>query len=158
MGEIVIRSNTVMKEYFNSPEGTEEAFRDGWFHTGDLAVVHPDGYIEVRDRAKDVIISGGENVSSIEVENVLLSHPAVFEAAVVARSDERWGEVPVAFVTLAAGAHVSASELIEFVRSQLAHFKAPQAIHFEALPKTSTGKLQKHVLRERANTLSTAGG
>ncbi|MEZ5175595.1 MAG: AMP-binding protein [Acidimicrobiia bacterium] len=150
LGEIVIRSNTVMAGYFGDDIATSDALGDGWFHTGDLAVVHEDGYIEVRDRSKDIIISGGENISSIEVENVILSHPKVSDAAVVATSDEKWGEVPVAFVTLLDGESAQESEIVEWVRSTLAHYKAPKVVVFGPLPKTSTGKTQKHQLRERA--------
>ncbi len=138
-----------MKGYFNDPEATERAFRGGWFHSGDLGVMHPDGYIELRDRAKDIIISGGENISSIEVEQVLLRHPAVLECAVVAVPDERWGETPKAFVTLRPGRSAEEAELISFCREHLAHFKAPRCVEFTELPKTSTGKVQKNVLRER---------
>jgi fatty-acyl-CoA synthase len=145
-GEILIRSNTVMAGYLEDEEATAEAFRGGWFHTGDLAVMHPDGYIELTDRSKDVIISGGENIASVEVEKALAAHPEVIEAAVVAVPDQRWGERPVAFVTTAGGA-VTERELTDFVRDRLAHFKAPDRVYFEALPKTSTGKIQKHVLR-----------
>jgi len=148
VGEIAMRSNTVMAGYLDDDAATAAAFHDGWFLTGDLAVVHPDGYLEIHDRVKDVIITGGENVSSVEVENVLMSFPGVVAAAVVARSDERWGEVPVAFVTLARGAAVTAEDLVTHVRSQLAHFKAPKAVIFAELPKTSTGKIRKAVLRE----------
>jgi fatty-acyl-CoA synthase len=128
---------------------------NGWFHTGDLAVMHADGYIEIKDRAKDIIISGGENISSLEIEEVLYRHPAVLEAAVVARADEKWGEIPCAFVTLKADAKdVSERQLIEFCRDHMAHFKAPKKVVFGELPKTATGKIQKTVLRERARTLS----
>ena len=146
VGEILVRSNTVAAGYLDDEQATEEAFRGGWFHTGDLAVTHPDGYIELTDRSKDVIISGGENIASVEVEKVLAAHPEVLEAAVVAVPDERWGERPVAFVTTSGGA-VTERELTEFVRGRLAHFKAPDRVYFETLPKTSTGKIQKHVLR-----------
>jgi fatty-acyl-CoA synthase len=149
IGEIVVRSNTVMAGYLHDEQATREAFRGGWFHTGDLAVRHPDGYLEIRDRAKDIIISGGENISSIEVENVLASHPAVLEAAVVATTDDRWGEVPVAFVAVRPGECVDATELIAWVRGRLAHYKAPRAVHFGELPKTSTGKIRKNELRDR---------
>ena len=134
-----------------------EAIRDGWLFTGDLAVMHPDGYLEVRDRSKDIIISGGENISSIEVENTLLSHPAVSEAAVVASPHPTWGEVPVAFVTLRPEQEVSAADLIEYVRARLAHFKAPKAVVFTSLPKTSTGKVQKYELRTTAKSLTFPG-
>lgn len=147
-GEIVVRGNVVMAGYYNDPEATERAMRDGWFHTGDAAVIHTDGYIEIRDRLKDVIISGGENISSVEVEGVLLRHPAVQEAAIVGLPHERWGEAPHAFVVLRAGAVANSQELIEFARAHLAHFKAPQGVTFvEELPKTATGKIQKYVLR-----------
>ncbi len=148
VGEIVVRGNVVMAGYYNDPEATVQAMREGWFHTGDAAVIHPDGYIEIRDRLKDVIISGGENISSVEVEGVLLRHPAVQEVAIVGLPDERWGESPHAFVVLKNGAVASADELREFTRSHLAHFKAPHSVTFiEALPKTATGKIQKYVLR-----------
>ncbi|MGE3577698.1 MAG: long-chain-fatty-acid--CoA ligase [Vicinamibacterales bacterium] len=152
-GEIVVRGNVVMAGYFNDPEATDRAMGDGWFHTGDAAVVHPDGYAEIRDRLKDVIISGGENISSVEVEAMLLGHPAVQEAAVVGLPDERWGEVPHAFVVLKDGARVTAEELREFSRVRLAHFKTPHSFTFvPELPKTATGKIQKYVLRGgRAN-------
>jgi fatty-acyl-CoA synthase len=149
MGEVVMRGNNVMLGYHDDPEGTAHAFRGGWFHSGDLAVWHPDGTIELRDRAKDVIISGGENISTIEVEQALASHPAVLECAVVAIPHERWGERPKAFVTLRDGAAATPEELIEHVRSRLARFKAPDAVEFGPLPKTSTGKVQKFVLRDR---------
>ena len=153
IGEIMMRGHDVMKGYFKNPEATEAAFRGGWFHTGDLAVMHPDGYIDIKDRSKDIIISGGENISSIEVEGALYRHPSVLEAAVVARPDERWGETPCAFVTLKAGAKVSEQELIDHCREVLAHFKAPKTIVFTELPKTSTGKVQKTVLRDQARAL-----
>jgi fatty-acyl-CoA synthase len=153
IGEIMMRGHDVMKGYFKNPEATEAAFRGGWFHTGDLAVMHPDGYIDIKDRSKDIIISGGENISSIEVENALYKHPAVLEAAVVARPDDRWGETPCAFVTLKAGAQATQQELIDHCRGLLAHFKAPKTIVFTELPKTSTGKVQKNVLREQALAL-----
>ena len=150
MGEIVLRGNNVMIGYYRDDEATRAATINGWFRTGDLGVRHPDGYVELRDRAKDIIITGGENVASVEVERALVEHPAVLEAAVVGRSDDKWGEIPVAFVVLRQGQSATAAELIEFVRSRIAHFKAPKEIRFEELPKTSTGKIQKHVLRERA--------
>jgi fatty-acyl-CoA synthase len=150
IGEIMMRGHDVMKGYLKNPTATAEAFRGGWFHTGDLAVMHPDGYVEIKDRSKDIIISGGENISSIEVEGALYRHPAVLEAAVVARPDERWGETPCAFVTLKEGAEASEQELIEHCRRELAHFKAPKKVVFGPLPKTSTGKIQKFVLREEA--------
>ncbi|WP_137920898.1 acyl-CoA synthetase [Hydrogenophaga sp. 2FB] len=152
-GEIMVRGNTVMKGYLKNPEATAQAFAGGWFHTGDIAVVHPDGYLQITDRSKDVIISGGENISSVEVEDVLHRHPAVLHAAVVAQPDERWGEVPCAFVELKPGADVvSESELIGFCRSHLAHFKCPRRVVFDALPKTATGKIQKFRLREIAGS------
>jgi fatty-acyl-CoA synthase len=147
-GEIVARGNAIMAGYYDDPEATASAIRDGWFHTGDAAVVHPDGYIEIRDRLKDVIISGGENISSVEVEGVLLRHPAVREAAIVGLPDERWGEAPHAFVVLHEAGGATESELREFARIQLAHFKAPHSVTFvEELPKTATGKIQKYILR-----------
>jgi fatty-acyl-CoA synthase len=149
MGELVIRSNTVMAGYYEDPEATAQAFRGGWFHTGDLGVVHPDGYVELRDRAKDVVISGGENISTIEVEQVLLRHESVLEAAVVGIPDPKWGEVPKAFVTLKPGRQATDADLIAFCKLHLAGFKAPKTIEFGELPKTSTGKIQKFVLRAR---------
>ena len=149
IGEIVIRGNNVMMGYYQNEEATAAAHVNGWFRTGDLGVRHADGYIELRDRAKDIIITGGENVSSVEIERVLVEHPAVLEAAVVGRADDHWGEVPIAFVTLRIGMSASADELIDFVRGRIAHFKAPSEIHFEELPKTSTGKVRKHDLRAR---------
>jgi fatty-acyl-CoA synthase len=148
MGEVVMRGNNVMAGYFADDEATETAFRGGWFHSGDLAVWHPDNAIELRDRGKDVIISGGENISSIEVEQTICAHPAVLEAAVVAVPHDRWGERPKAFVTLQPGKEVSEQELIAFCRERMAHFKCPDAIAFGPLPKTSTGKVQKFALRE----------
>ena len=149
MGEVVMRGNVVMTGYFNDPKSTDEAFRGGWFHSGDLAVRHPDGSIELRDRKKDIIISGGENISTIEVEQAVVSHPAVLEAAVIAVPDEKWGEVAKAFVTLREGAEVTAEEIIAHCKKALAHFKAPRQVEFGPLPKTSTGKVQKFVLREK---------
>ncbi|MGH6719044.1 MAG: AMP-binding protein, partial [Alphaproteobacteria bacterium] len=154
IGEVMIRGNTVMKGYLKNPDATAAAFHGGWFHSGDLAVVHPDGYLEVKDRAKDIIITGGENVSTIEVEGALYHHPAVLEAAVVARPDPKWGESPCAFVALKDGAGVTAAELIAFCRGRMAHFKAPRTVVFGPLPKTATGKIQKFVLRERAKALA----
>jgi len=152
MGEIMLRGNTLMKGYLANPEETQKAFANGWFHTGDLGVMHEDGYIELRDRSKDVIISGGENISSVEVENILYRHPGVQEAAVVAKADDKWGETPLAFVDLKADARdISAENIIAFCRDHLAHFKVPSAVVFGPLPKTATGKIQKFVLRERAN-------
>ena len=153
MGEILLRGNTLMKGYLANPEETQKAFANGWFHTGDLGVMHEDGYIELRDRSKDVIISGGENISSVEVENILYRHPNVQEAAVVAKADDKWGETPLAFVDLKADAgDISAENIIAFCRDHLAHFKVPTAVVFGPLPKTATGKIQKFVLRERANS------
>jgi fatty-acyl-CoA synthase len=160
-GEILLRGNIMMKGYLKNPAATKEAFRGGWFHSGDVGVMHPDGYLEVTDRSKDIVISGGENISSVEVENTLYGHPAVLEAAVVARPDPKWGEAPCAFVTLKPGANVGAEELIAFCRERLAGFNVPRTVVFSELPKTATGKVQKFVLRERARTLSekeTAGG
>jgi fatty-acyl-CoA synthase len=154
MGELMLRGNTVMKGYLKNPHATAKAFAHGWLATGDLAVWHPDGYAEVRDRSKDIIITGGENVSSLEVEECLYRHPQVMEAAVVARPDERWGETPCAFVTLKPGATgVGADEIVAWCRERLAHFKAPKSVVFGPLPKTSTGKIQKFALRERAKEL-----
>jgi len=148
IGEIVVRGNAVMKGYYQDPEATLDAMRGGWFHTGDAAVIHPDGYTEIRDRIKDVIISGGENISSVEVEGVLLRHPAVQEVAIVGLPHERWGEAPHAFVVLKAGATATETELRDYTRDHLAHFKAPQGIKFlPELPKTATGKVQKYLLR-----------
>jgi len=147
MGEIALRGNGLMAGYYNDPEATAKAVPDGWFRTGDLAVMHPDGYVEIRDRSKDIIISGGENIASIEVEQAVASHPAVLEVAVIAHPDEKWGEVPVAYVGLKPGSDVSAEEIIEHVRARMAHYKAPKQVVFGELPKTSTGKVQKYVLR-----------
>ena len=150
MGEVLMRGNIVMKGYLKNPRATEEAFAGGWFHSGDLGVMHPDGYIELKDRSKDIIISGGENISTIEVEDVLYRHPAVLEAAVVGRPDPMWGETPCAFVTLKPDMAATADEIIAFCREHLARFKTPRTVLFGPLPKTSTGKIQKFVLRERA--------
>jgi len=141
-----------MKGYLKNPQASEEAFRGGWFHSGDLAVLQPDGYVKIKDRSKDVIISGGENISSQEVEDVLHSHPAVMMAAVVAQPDAKWGETPCAFVELKEGASASAEEVIEFCRARMARFKAPRSVVFGPLPKTSTGKIQKFLLREKAKS------
>ncbi len=154
MGELMFRGNVVMKGYLKNPRATQEAFEGGVFHTGDLGVTHPDGYIEIRDRSKDIIISGGENISSIEVEGVLYRHPAILEAAVVARPDKHWGETPCAFVALKEGESVTEKEVIEYCRENLDHFKCPKTVVFTSLPKTSTGKVQKYQLRERAEQLS----
>ncbi len=157
IGELMLRGNTVMKGYLKNPSATDEAFAGGWFHSGDLAVMHPDGYVEIKDRAKDIIISGGENISSLEVEEILYQHPAVMEAAVVARPDERWGETPQAFVTLKPGAApVSEADLIAWCRSHLAHYKCPRFVSFGTLPKTSTGKIQKFELREQTRRTASA--
>ncbi|MBO2531946.1 MAG: acyl-CoA synthetase [Thermoactinomycetaceae bacterium] len=150
LGEVVMRGNNVMKGYYRDEKATAEAFRGGWFHSGDLAVVHPDGYIELKDRKKDIIISGGVNISTIEVERVLYRHPDILEAAVVGVPDPYWGEVPKAFVTLRPGARLREEEVIAFAREHLAHFKCPKEVSFGPLPKTSTGKVQKFKLRERA--------
>ncbi|MCP5150053.1 MAG: acyl-CoA synthetase [Ectothiorhodospiraceae bacterium] len=153
MGEVMFRGNVVMKGYLKNPKATAESLAGGWFHSGDLGVMHPDGYIQLRDRSKDIIISGGENISSIEVEDVLYRHPAVLEAAVVARPDEKWGETPCAFVTLKDGASATERDIIDFCRANLAHFKAPRTVVFGPLPKTSTGKVQKFRLRDTAAEL-----
>jgi fatty-acyl-CoA synthase len=149
MGEVVMRGNNVMLGYYRNPQATEEAFRGGWFHSGDYALMHPDGYIEIRDRLKDIVISGGENISSIEVEKVIYEHPSVLEVAVVASPDDKWGEVPAAFVDLKPGYVATAEELIEFCRARLAHFKCPKRVEFGLLPKTATGKIRKNQLRDR---------
>jgi len=149
MGEVVMRGNNVMKGYFDDPEATATAFRGGWFHSGDIGVVHPDGYIELRDRKKDIIISGGENISTIEVEQTIYQHPAVLEVAVIGIPDEYWGERPKAFVTLKPGQTATGPEIIAHCRERLAHFKCPVTVDFGDLPKTSTGKIQKFVLREQ---------
>jgi len=154
IGEVFMRGNIVMKGYLKNPKATDEAFAGGWFHTGDLAVMHPDGYIEIKDRSKDIIISGGENISTIEVESVLYRHPAVLEAAVVARPDSNWGETPCAFVTLKPGASATEDDIIAFCRSHMARFKAPKTVVFGPLPKTSTGKIQKFQLRAQAKSLA----
>jgi fatty-acyl-CoA synthase len=157
MGEVMFRGNIVMKGYLKNPGATAEAFAGGWFHTGDLGVLEPDGYVRIKDRAKDIIISGGENISSIEVEDVLYTHPAVLACGVVAKPDPKWGETPLAFVELRPGAKASAEELIAHCRERLAHFKCPREIRFEEIPKTSTGKIQKHVLRDRAGSAAAIG-
>ncbi|KAK9740141.1 hypothetical protein RND81_03G014700 [Saponaria officinalis] len=156
MGEVMIRGNTVMNGYLKDLHATRESFKGGWFHTGDLGVKHPDGYIELKDRSKDIIISGGENISTIQVESVLFSHPAVLDAAVVGRPDEHWGETPCAFVTLKDGCgNTSAEDIIKFCRDNLPHYMAPRTVVFEELPKTSTGKTQKFVLRAKAKAMGT---
>jgi len=149
----MFRGNIVMKGYLKNPKASDEAFAGGWFHSGDLAVMHPDGYVQLKDRSKDIIISGGENISSIEVEEVLFKHPAVMLVAVVARPDEKWGEHPCAFVELRQGSNTTEAEIITYAREHLAAFKAPRTVVFGDLPKTSTGKIQKYVLRERAKSL-----
>ena len=153
LGEVMFRGNIVMKGYLKNETASEEAFAGGWFHSGDLGVRHPDGYIQLKDRSKDIIISGGENISSIEVEDVLFKHPDIIAAAVVAKHDDKWGETPCAFVELKAGADLSEQQVIDWCRENLAHFKCPRHIVFEDLPKTSTGKVQKYVLRDRAKQL-----
>jgi fatty-acyl-CoA synthase len=154
IGEIVVRGNVVMKGYFNDADATAKAMKGGWFHTGDGAVIHPDGYVEIQDRLKDVIISGGENISSIEVEGILLRHPAVQEVAVVGVAHPKWGESPHAYVVLASGAKVSADELCDYAREHMAHFKVPSGFSFIAeLPKTATGKVQKYVLRGQKSAI-----
>jgi fatty-acyl-CoA synthase len=159
LGEPQLRGNTIMKGYLKNPSATAEAMGAGWFRTGDLAVRHGDGYVEVKDRAKDIIISGGENISSLEVEEALYRHPAVMEAAVVARPDERWGESPCAFIALKPGSEAVAAEaIVAWCRQEMARFKAPRTIVFGALPKTSTGKIQKYVLREQARQMGPVGG
>jgi fatty-acyl-CoA synthase len=150
MGEIVMRGNNVMKGYFNDEQGTEKAFRGGWLHSGDLGVQHSDGYVELRDRAKDIVISGGENISTVEIEHALLSHPAVLVAAVIGVPDEKWGERPKAFVIRKPGAEVNETELIAYLQSHIARYKVPKAVEFvDTLPLTATGKIQKFELREK---------
>jgi fatty-acyl-CoA synthase len=156
MGEVLMRGNNVMIGYYNNPEATADAFEGGWFHSGDLAVVHPDGYIEVRDRKKDIVISGGENISSIEVEKVLADHPAVAEVAIVAEPDLKWGEVPKAYVGLKPGANATAEELIEWCRARISHFKCPRHVEFGLLPRTATGKIRKNELRARVRSSQAA--
>ncbi|MCV0394252.1 MAG: acyl-CoA synthetase [Rhizobiaceae bacterium] len=153
IGEVMFRGNIVMKGYLKNRKATDEAFAGGWFHSGDLGVMHPDGYIQLKDRSKDIIISGGENISSIEVEDALYKHPAVAACGVVARHDDKWGETPVAYVELKPGRHASEDEIIEHCRALLAKFKCPRTVIFDEIPKTSTGKIQKFVLRERAKSL-----
>jgi fatty-acyl-CoA synthase len=152
MGEIMFRGNLTMKGYLKNPHATEDAFRGGWYHTGDLAVIQADGYVKIKDRSKDIIISGGENISSVEIEDVLYRHPAILAAAVVATPDPKWGEVPCAFIELKEKMTVSAEDLREFCRERMAHFKVPKRFIFATVPKTSTGKIQKYVLRERAKS------
>jgi fatty-acyl-CoA synthase len=154
MGEIMFRGNIVMKGYLKNPQATDKSFASGWFHTGDLAVIEPDRYVKIKDRSKDVIISGGENISSIEVEDALYRHPAVLACAVVAKPDPKWGETPVAYVEIKPGAEVTAADLIAHCRARLAGYKVPKEIRFEPIPKTSTGKIQKFQLREREKSSS----
>jgi fatty-acyl-CoA synthase len=153
MGEIFMRGNLVMKGYLKNAKTTEASFAGGWFHSGDLAVWHEDSYVQIKDRSKDIIISGGENISSLEVESVLFKHPKILEAAVVASSDEKWGEVPCAFVSLKAGQEMTVPELIAYCREELAGFKIPKKVVFGPIEKTSTGKVQKYLLREKAETV-----
>jgi fatty-acyl-CoA synthase len=157
MGEVMFRGNIVMKGYLKNPQASEKAFYGGWFHSGDLGVMHPDGYIQLKDRSKDIIISGGENISSIEVEDALFKHPKISAAAVVAAPDVKWGETPCAFIELHDGMEATAEEIIAWTRSQLASFKCPRHVIFCPLPKTSTGKVQKYLLRERARELWSSG-
>jgi fatty-acyl-CoA synthase len=154
LGEIMFRGNIVMKGYLKNPAATAQAFAGGWFHTGDLAMLEPDRYVKIRDRSKDVIISGGENISSLEVEDALYRHCAVMACAVVARPDPKWGETPLAYVELKSGATATAAELIAHCRGLLAGYKIPREVRFEEIPKTATGKIQKFVLRERARSAS----
>jgi fatty-acyl-CoA synthase len=153
MGEVLMRGNNVMLGYYSNPEATAESFDGGWFHSGDLAVVHPNGYIEIRDRKKDIVISGGENISSIEVEDALYKHPAVMAVAVVAKPDDKWGETPCAFIELKPGTQASNDELMQWCRKHLASYKCPRYIVFADIPKTSTGKIQKFKLREMAKAV-----
>jgi fatty-acyl-CoA synthase len=154
VGEIMFRGNIVMKGYLKNPAATEKAFAGNWFHTGDLAVLEPDRYVKIKDRSKDVIISGGENISSLEVEDALYQHPAVMACAVVAMPHPKWGETPLAYVELKPGATATAEELIAYCRTRLAGYKVPNEVHFEEIPKTSTGKIRKFQLRERAKSAS----
>jgi fatty-acyl-CoA synthase len=153
LGEVMFRGNIVMKGYLNNPQATEQAFAGGWFHSGDLGVLHPDGYLQLKDRSKDIIISGGENISSIEVEDVLYKHPAVAACAVVSKADDKWGETPCAFIELKDGASATADGILAFCREHMSHYKIPRHIVFTDLPRTSTGKIQKFVLRERAKEI-----
>jgi fatty-acyl-CoA synthase len=152
IGEVALRGNNVMLGYYRDEETTRQVTETGWFRTGDLAVMHPNHYVELRDRKKDIIISGGENIASIEVEQVIDSHPDVLEVAVVARPDEKWGEVPIAFVAPKPGHELSQDTIIDYVKQRIAHYKAPKAVHFGPLPKTSTGKVRKHELRATAQS------
>jgi len=153
LGEVMMRGNVVMKGYLKNPKSTQAAFEGGWFHTGDIGVIHPDGYIQLKDRSKDIIISGGENISSIEVEDALYKHPAIAAAAVVAKPDEKWGETPCAFVELKPGAQASADDLLQWCKKNLAGYKCPRYVVFAEIPKTSTGKIQKFKLREMAKAV-----
>jgi fatty-acyl-CoA synthase len=153
LGEVMFRGNIVMKGYLKNPKATKESFAGGWFHSGDLGVMHPDGYIQLKDRSKDIIISGGENISSLEVEDVLMKHPAVMFVAVVAKEDDKWGETPCAFVEKKPGHDVSAEELIEHCKANLARYKCPRHVVFAEIPKTSTGKMQKFKLREMTKSI-----
>jgi fatty-acyl-CoA synthase len=154
LGEVMFKGNIVMKGYLKNRSATEEALENGWFHSGDLGVLHKDGYIQLKDRSKDIIISGGENISSIEVEDAIFNHPAVMNAAVVAKLDEKWGEIPCAFVELKPKySNVTSDEIISFCRENLAHYKCPRLVVFGDLPKTSTGKIQKFILREKAKSI-----
>jgi fatty-acyl-CoA synthase len=154
MGEIMFRGNIVMKGYLKNPEATRKSFEGGWFHTGDLAVMESDRYVKIKDRSKDIIISGGENISSLEVEDALYRHPAVLACAVVAKPDAKWGETPLAYVELKPGSQVSEQDLVAHCKALLASYKVPRDIRFEEIPKTSTGKIQKFALRERARSNS----
>jgi fatty-acyl-CoA synthase len=156
MGEIFMRGNLIMKGYLKNPKTTDASFAGGWFHSGDLAVWYEDGYIQIKDRSKDIIISGGENISSLEVESVLFRHPKILEAAVVASTDEKWGEVPCAFVCLKSGEEMTADELVAYCREELAGFKIPKKVAFGPIDKTSTGKVQKYLLREKAENVEYA--
>jgi fatty-acyl-CoA synthase len=156
-GEIMFRGNIVMKGYLKNPQATAQAFAGGWFHSGDLAVLEPDHYVKIKDRSKDVIISGGENISSLEVEDALYRHPGVLACAVVAQPDPKWGETPLAYIELKAGATVTAAELIQHCRGHLAAYKVPREVRFEEIPKTATGKIQKFVLRQRVRSASAIG-
>ena len=156
IGEIFMRGNLIMKGYLKNPSTTQASFAGGWFHSGDLAVWHPDGYIDIKDRSKDIIISGGENISSIEIESILFKHPKILEAAVVAGKDEKWGEVPCAFVALKPGEDLPVGDLIAYCREELAGFKIPKKVAFGPIDKTSTGKVQKYLLREKAEQLEYA--
>jgi fatty-acyl-CoA synthase len=154
IGECMMRGNIIMSGYLKNPKTTDETLRGGWYHSGDLAVRHPNGYIEVKDRLKDIIISGAENIPTLEIESVLYRHPAVMEAAVVAKPDDKWGETPCAFIELKPGATATEAEIIAYCRDNMAHYKAPKAVVFEPLPRTPTGKIQKFALRDRAKKMA----